>query len=131
MYRQRGKELDRRDDIPATYSNLVIHRRFFLALLFAGVGLVALVACWIGVSGTTIVANQLSYIASGGLIGLFLLGLAALAYWGEQRQREMERLGDMEAYLAAIAGALGLIEGEQPSPALDPMAVRTATHLEP
>lgn len=109
--------MDRRDDIPATYSNLVIHRRFFLALSCAGAGLIALVACWIGVSGTMVVANQLSYIASGGLIGLFLLGVAALAYWGEQRQREMERLGDMETYLAAIAGALGLT-AEEPDPRL-------------
>ena len=102
--------MDTRDDVPATYRWMVQHRRLVLAIAAGGAGFVALVVSWIGVSDTVIVADQLSYIASGGLIGLFLLGVAAMAYWGEQRERELSRLTEIEVYLGAIARALNLAE---------------------
>jgi hypothetical protein len=89
---------------------MVQHRRLVLAIAAGAAGFVALVVSWIGVSDTVIVADQLSYIASGGLIGLFLLGVAAMAYWGEQRERELSRLTEIEVYLGAIARALNLAE---------------------
>ena len=102
--------MDTRDDVPATYQWMVRHRRLVLAIAAGGAGLIALVVSWAGVSNTVIVADQLSYIASGGLIGLFLLGVAAMAYWGEQRERELARLTEIEVYLGAIARALNLAE---------------------
>lgn len=84
--------------------------RSVLALLAGLGGLIAVIACWIGVSGSLIVANQLSYIASGGLMGLFLLGVATVLFWAEQRDRELERLHRVETYLAAIAVALDLVD---------------------
>lgn len=84
--------------------------RSVVALAAGAGGLIAIIACWIGVSGSLIVANQLSYIASGGLMGLFLLGIATLLFWAEQRDRELERLHRVETYLAAIAVALDLVD---------------------
>lgn len=86
--------------------------RTVMAVLAAGGGLIAILACWIGVSGSLVVANQLSYIASGGLLGLFLLGVATLLFWAEQRDRELERLHRVETYLAAVAVALDLVDVE-------------------
>ena len=112
--------MDTRDDVPPTYRWMVLHRRLVLAIAAGAAGFVALVVGWIGVSGTVIVADQLSYIASGGLIGLFLLGVAVIAYWGEQRERELARLAEIEVYLGAIARALNLVEepasAEAPQP---------------
>lgn len=84
--------------------------RSVLAALAVVGGLISLIACWIGVSGSLVVANQLSYIASGGLFGLFLLGVATLLFWAEQRDRELARLHRVEGYLAAIAVALDLVD---------------------
>lgn len=89
--------------------------RTVLALLAGGGGFISVVACWMGVSGSLVVANQLSYIASGGLIGLFLLGVATLLFWSEQRDRELERLHRVETYLAAIAVALDLVDADSVS----------------
>lgn len=57
--------------------SFVRRRRLAAAgLCFAG-GFLAIVLGWVGVSGTRDLADQLSYIASGGVLGLFLLGLGA------------------------------------------------------
>jgi hypothetical protein len=97
-------------EVPERYRWLVLHRRLVVALVAGAAGFAALVIGWVGVSGTVVVADQLSYIASGGLIGLFLMGVAAIAYIGEQRERELARLTEIEVYLGAIAQALNLAE---------------------
>lgn len=86
------------------------HRRLVLAVAAAAAGAISIFVAWIGVSGTRDVAEQLSFIASGGLFGLFLTAVAAMAYWGEQRREELERLSELEVYIAAIAQTLGLTE---------------------
>ncbi len=74
-------------------------------------GLVALVFGWIGVSTTGYVAEQMPFIASGGLLGLFLLGVAGVLWisadlrddWRETRLLRLElreRLGAHDASLA-------------------------------
>jgi hypothetical protein len=102
--------MDANNEVPARYRWMVQHRRLVLAVVTGTAGFIALAVSWVGVSGTVIVADQLAYIASGGLIGLFLLGIAAMAYWGEQRERELSRLAEIEVYLGAIARALNLTE---------------------
>jgi len=99
-------------DAPPAYGWLVAHRRVVVAVLCGVGGLVSLLLSWRGVANTVIVPDQLTYIASGGLLGLFLVAVAGMAYWGEQRQRELERLAGIERYLGAVAGALGLTEAE-------------------
>ncbi|MEW6470769.1 MAG: hypothetical protein AB1679_00685 [Actinomycetota bacterium] len=75
-------------------------------LLIAG-GLLAVVAGWIGVTGTSITADQLSYIGSGGLLGVALiaLGVVLLVSYEHLRDRSAmaelsERLGLLEEGLA-------------------------------
>lgn len=53
--------------------------RSLAALAFLG-GLISLLLGWIGTSGTEYVADQIPYVVSGGLLGIFLLGAAA-ALW--------------------------------------------------
>ena len=101
-------------EIPGVYRWLVAHRRLALAVASGSLGFVCLVLGWWGVTNTVQVADQLTYIASGGLFGLFLLGVAAIAYWGEQREREVSHLIEMQLYLSAIAEALGLTETREP-----------------
>ena len=107
--------MESKDEFPQRYRWLVQHRRLVLALVAGVAGFTALVIGWVGVSGTVVVADQLAYIASGGLIGLFLLGVAAMAYIGEQRERELARLDEIEVYLGAIARALNLAEDAPPA----------------
>lgn len=92
------------------YEWLVEHRRLALAWLAGGAGFVSLVLAMVGANGSLVVVDQLSYIATGGLLGLFLLGVAAIAYWAEQRDQELARLTGIEDYLATMAVALGLVE---------------------
>ena len=103
-------------EIPGAYRWLVAHRRLALAIGAGSMGFVSLVLGWWGVTNTVQVADQLTYIASGGLFGLFLLGIAAIAYWGEQREREVSHLIEMQLYLSAIAEALGLTETSDERP---------------
>ena len=61
-------------------------------------GLIALLLGWIGVSTNGYVAEQLPYIASGGLLGLFLLGVGGVLWisadlrddWRETRLLRLE-----------------------------------------
>lgn len=101
------------NEIPGVYRWLVAHRRLALAVAAGSLGFVSLVLGWWGVTNTVQVADQLTYIASGGLFGLFLLGVAAIAYWGEQREREVSHLIEMQLYLSAIAESLGLTESRE------------------
>ena len=48
-----------------------------LAVLSLLVGALALLIGWLGISRATLTTEQLPYLASGGLVGLFALGLAA------------------------------------------------------
>jgi hypothetical protein len=48
-----------------------------LAVLSVVVGALALLIGWLGISRATLTTEQLPYLASGGLLGLFALGLGA------------------------------------------------------
>jgi hypothetical protein len=83
-------------------------RRLGIALVAGVLGLVALVAGWIGTSGTRVISDQLAYIASGGMLGLFLVALACAVlladYMAEQQQVHSElreRLTRIEQALQA------------------------------
>lgn len=58
--------------------SLARRRRLAVAGGSAALGAIALVAGWVGVSGTRLISDQLSYLASGSVIGLGLLGLGAM-----------------------------------------------------
>jgi hypothetical protein len=64
-----------------------------LALLVLGAILV--VSGWIGVSGTSDAAQQLSYLVSGGLGGLFCLGAGATLILSAHLEDEWRKLDDL------------------------------------
>lgn len=97
-------------DAPDRYLWLIVHRRLVLTAVAGTMGLIAILLGWWGVTNSTVVADQLSYIASGSVLGIFLLGVASMSYWAEQREREMSRLTEIEVYLGAMADMLGLTE---------------------
>jgi hypothetical protein len=81
-----------------------------LAVLAAMAGMIALLIGWEGASSTGFPAEQLPYLLSGGLVGLFLFGMGATLWlsadlrdeWGElhgireelRAARELETTGE-------------------------------------
>jgi hypothetical protein len=66
------------------------------------IGLLALLFGWIGTSNTPYVAKQLPYILSGGLTGIFFLGVGAVLWISADLRdewREMHVVGDRLARL--------------------------------
>ena len=62
--------------------------------IIAGAG--ALVAGWIGVTSTAYPAEQLPYILSGGVGGIFLLGLGAMLWLSADLRDEWNKLDHIE-----------------------------------
>ncbi len=67
------------------------------------VGLCALLFGYIGISGEEFVARQLPYIISGGIFGIFMLGVAAVAWLTAEMRDEWRELRSMRALLEADA----------------------------
>jgi hypothetical protein len=66
----------------------------------AGVaGVVALLIGWIGVSGTVYPSEQLPYIVSCGLVGIFLLGVAGTLWLSADLRDEWRKLDRLEDLL--------------------------------
>lgn len=73
-------------------------------------GLLALLLGWIGTSNTEYVAGQMPYIVSGGLLGLFLLGVGAVLWlsadlrdeWRQLRVLAEEMRADRELYGSTV-----------------------------
>jgi hypothetical protein len=59
-------------------------------------GLVALVAGWIGVSATRDTVEQIPYLVSGGLLGLFLLGVGHALWLSADLKDEWRRLHELD-----------------------------------
>ncbi len=69
-----------------------------IAIACALAGAVALLIGWIGSSGTEHVAEQMPYIVSAGLTGIFLLGVAAVLWITADLRdewRELRRVGTL------------------------------------
>jgi hypothetical protein len=90
------------------------------ALGLALAGLVALLLGWLGVSATSYVTEQLPYLVSGGLLGLFLV-LAAGSLWVSADLRdEWRKLDTLDQHV------LELLEATTQAPAA-PAPRRKAT----
>jgi hypothetical protein len=99
------------------------------ALALAGIALV--IVGWVGTSRTVLVAGQIPYLVSGGLLGLgliFLGGFLYFAYWmallvrqdREQADQNREDLARIESGLAEATEALAVMAklmAENASPA--------------
>jgi hypothetical protein len=68
-------------------------------------GLGALLVGWIGVSGTGYVTEQLPYVVSGGLLGLFLVLVAASMWVSADLRDEWRKLDAIDRHLAELAAA--------------------------
>ena len=75
----------------------------FGAWVCIGIGALALLFGWIGMSGTAYPAEQLPYILSGGIAGVFFLGLGAMLWLSADLRDEWCKLDRIEARLAAGA----------------------------
>lgn len=80
-------------------------RALAVVLVLAGVG--ALIAGWVGVSGSAYAAGQLPYIISGGIGGIFLLGVGATLWLSADLRDEWRKLDRIEEALGATGGAHG------------------------
>lgn len=64
-------------------------------------GAIALVIGWLGVSDTGFVFEQLPYVVSGGIGGLFLLGIGAMLWLSADLRDEWRKLDGIEQALLA------------------------------
>lgn len=95
-------------------------------------GAIALVAGWVGVSTTAYPAEQIPYVLSGGLGGIFLLGVGALLWLSADLRDEWRKLDRIEREMASVGlsqqdGGLngqGLLEPPGPSGSAEPQAER-------
>src|SRR5258708_1342978 len=69
-------------------------------------GAVALILGWVGVSGSGYAADQLPYIISGGVGGVFLLGLGAMLWISADLRDEWVKLDGVEARLEGVQVAI-------------------------
>ena len=67
----------------------------------AGAG--ALFVGWLGVSGSRVQVEMLSYIVSGGLAGLFLLGIAGTLWLSADMRDEWRKLDRLQESMDALA----------------------------
>lgn len=66
-----------------------------LAIVAAVAGAVALLLGWIGVSGSSLVTQQLPYLASGAAVGLVLFGVATTLWLSADIRDEWAKLDDI------------------------------------
>lgn len=63
------------------------------------VGIVSIVLGWLGVSGTLVTGEQLPYLASGAMAGLFCLGVAATLWLSADLRDEHRKLQEMHEWM--------------------------------
>jgi hypothetical protein len=76
------------------------------AIIAVIVGIIAILIGYWGVSGTSYVAAQLPYFVSGGLVGLFFLGLGGVAWISADLRDEWRELRSLRGSLDRIEGSM-------------------------
>jgi hypothetical protein len=69
------------------------------AAVLALVGLLALLLGWLGLSDVALPSQQIPYLASGGLLGLFALGASATLWLSADLRDEWRELHNIESKL--------------------------------
>jgi hypothetical protein len=77
-----------------------------LGYVLVALGLLALLIGWYGVSGESIVAKQLPFIASGGLLGVALVALGGRFMLIQDLRRDSNRLDRLETMVDELHAAL-------------------------
>ena len=70
-----------------------------------GLGVICLIAGWVGVSATAFPGEQMPYVVSGGLVGIFLLGLGGVLWLSADLRDEWRELARLERAVLIAAGA--------------------------
>jgi multisubunit Na+/H+ antiporter MnhB subunit len=91
------------------------------ALAVIVIGAVVVIIGWIGVSGEPYPAKQLPFMMSGGVGGMFLLGVGALFWLSSDLRDEWTKLDRIEEALVRLSGT-DLVEPEALTPAAEPLA---------
>jgi len=90
-----------------------------LALVLVGLGV--LIAGCAGVSAATETVDQMSYLISGGVLGLFLLGLGATLWLSADLRDEWRKMDHLQASVDALSASLAsksTVEIDLPDPSL-------------
>jgi hypothetical protein len=72
------------------------------AWVLIAVGFVTLLVGWLGISGTTILAAQMPYIVSGGMLGLALIGVGGMLWLSADLKDEWRKLDAIHEELNAV-----------------------------
>ncbi len=91
------------------------------AVLFV-FGLLALLLGYIGIAGKVYPAEQLPYMISGGVLGLFLLGSAGILYLSADMRDEWRKLDSLEATLKELSASLAVATPEAEPEVVAPVA---------
>jgi hypothetical protein len=83
-----------------------------LAWVLVAAGAIALIVGWVGVSSTAYAAEQLPYIISGGLGGIFLLGVGATLWLSADLRDEWRKLDRIEEALSQGGTELSRLEAD-------------------
>jgi hypothetical protein len=62
-------------------------------------------ASWVGVSATAFPGEQMPYVVSGGLVGIFLLGLGGVMWLSADLRDEWRELARLERAVLIAGGA--------------------------
>jgi hypothetical protein len=82
-----------------------------IAVACVAIGLLALYLGWNGVSNTAFLVEQLPYVVSGGIFGIFALGAGGMLWLSADLRDEWRKLDDLERKLDQVIGDPGLDPG--------------------
>jgi hypothetical protein len=85
------------------------------ALLLVCVGMLSLLVGWLGVSSHLLPAEQIPYLASGGLVGIFLLGASGTLWLSADLRDEWRKLDEIAEHLR-VANELASTAADEPTP---------------
>lgn len=89
-------------------------------------GAISLFIGWIGVSGTALAHEQVSYLVSGGLFGIALIGIGATLWLSADLRDEWRKLDRVEEALRAVSA-----EPLEPRPGVEPLAEESDVPAQP
>jgi hypothetical protein len=80
--------------------------RPYLGYIFIVAGLIALFIGWYGAAGQSVVAKQIPYVASGGLLGVVLITVGNRVFLINDLRRDSGRLDRLEEMVAELHAVL-------------------------
>jgi hypothetical protein len=101
------------------------------AVVAAIVGAVALVLGWIGVSGKGLPAEQIPYLVSGAIFGVFAIGIAATLWLSADLRDEWRKLDDIHQALRSLESSESSENGTGAGGESDPVISGWPTRRDP